>query len=101
MEIKLVVLGPLKLPSGSREELIECPTSVNVMEFFRIAEQKFGLELRKLVFQEGSGEIRRSIAICLNRKGLIGSRRIEFFDGLETELNAHDELIVFMPVCGG
>lgn len=101
MEVRIKLLSPLRFPSGAIEEKIECPPTAKILECFHIAEQMLGLEFRRLIFEEGSYSVKSSIAICLKREGLVGVRRIELYDGLETQLNSNDELVIFSPVGGG
>jgi len=101
MEVTIKFLSPLRSRSGKDEERIECSPGTNVRNFFQIMGEKFGQEFSQQFVEKDSGKIRSGRAVCLKREGQQGYQRLELFEGMDTELQAHDSLIVFHPMCGG
>ena len=101
MEVTVKFVSPLRFPSGRNEERMECSPETTIRDLFQMMEEKLGQEFSRMIFEEGSKKVRSNIAICLQREGSRGYQRIEFFEGVDTGLEANDFLVVFYPMSGG
>lgn len=63
---------------------------------FDILSNKYGKELKDLIYDSRSNKVRGDIRILLN-----GRHIVHLPKGLETELKEDDEIALFPPVAGG
>ena len=101
MEVTVKFVSPLRSPSGRNEERIECSREARLHDLLRTMVEKLGDKLSQMIFDQGSGKLRGNIAICLQREGVPKPRRIELLEGMDTELQPNDSLIIFTPMGGG
>jgi hypothetical protein len=60
-----------------------------------------GQKFLEAVMIPGAGQVRANIAVCIQREGLPGYKRIEFYEGQATCIRPHDVLLFLCPVAGG
>lgn len=95
MDVKVRTILTIKQVLGKGELELSMPEQSTLQELVAMLVDRFGHELASLLLDRETGHRLPHIRYMVN------GRDIAFLDGMETELQAGDEVLILPPVSGG
>lgn len=95
IKVKIHTILNLKKIIGNNEVEMPIPSRSTLVDLLEIMVNRWGDELASQLFGEDSSKLLPYIRLMVN------GRDITFLDGMETELQNGDEVLILPPVAGG
>jgi molybdopterin synthase sulfur carrier subunit len=95
MKVKFRFFGPFREIAKIREIELKIAEESNIFDALNLLIEKYGTEMRKIIFHPQKGSLKNDFQILVNGKNIYARK------GVKTTLKKGDIIIIYPPVAGG